>query len=190
MKKVFVSLVLISLLVSVSFAAAKTSVPLILSSDSVKPSNSLRIGLMSQAAPGGFGTIITGGMRFNPAISGDLGIAYGTNAAGANSNIGLLGRLEFDLLKIGDVMAKAGGNLMIATNPAYAAAATSSITINGFVGVEYALLSNLSVLADLTVLEFSTAGGVSTFGIGSGTAAGTGLGASSALFYSGARLYL
>lgn len=152
--------------------------------------NALRVGALTLASPGGLGSIITIGTRLGSGMSGDLGLAVGQNAAGANTNVGVLARLEFDMPKVNGIKTHAGGNLMYASNPAYAAAATSSITLNVFGGVEYELLNNFSILADLTILEVTSSGGATSFGLGAGTAGGTGLGTVAANLYCGGRLYL
>lgn len=149
-----------------------------------------RIGALTLASPGGFGSVITAGMRLNQNTFGDVGLAIGQNAAGANTNLGILLRLEMEFKKIGDVSTHTGFNILYATNPAYLAAPASALSLNLFAGLEYALMKNLSVLADMTLLEVSSSGGNTSYGIGAGTAAGTGLGTVAANLVCGIRLYL
>ncbi|MBI5078587.1 hypothetical protein HZB08_01005 [Candidatus Saganbacteria bacterium] len=194
MRKIVLFLVIL-ILGTTAFAAAPkatpakapaTSSPVVVSTAPVVT----RIGVLTQGSPGGFGSVATFGTRFNPGLSGDLGLAVGQNAAGANTNIGIVLRLEFDGSAMGEVKTHAGGSLLFASNPAYAAAATSALTLSVFAGLEYQLLKNLSVLADLTLLEITSSGGNTSFGLGAGTALGTGLGTSAATIYGGLRLYL
>lgn len=152
----------------------------------------MRIGALNTNGAGGFVNYATVGIDFNNTFSGDLGLAIGQDATGKNSNVGLVGRLEFLLGKVGEVKTIAGGTLIYATNPNYAAAATSAFVLNGFVGAEYMITENLGIVGTLTLLEiFSADDGTSQFGLGSGTVAGTGLAASSIFsLYSGIRLYI
>ncbi len=150
----------------------------------------MRIGVETNSVPGGFGTVATIGTEFNETLSGDLGLALATNAAGENTNVGLLARLDWKVMKIGQLIGRAGLNLMFASNPNYQADGDSVFTINGYAGVEYFITKNLSVLADIILLELTTSGGDSSFALLSGSANGTGRSAASATIYSGARLYL
>jgi len=171
------------------FAAAPKPSPVkMVVAQAPSASSSMRVGVLTLASPGGLGSIITVGNRLNSSMTGDVGLAIGQNAAGANTNIGVLLRLEYDMAKIGEVKTHAGGNLLFATSRDYAN--TSSLTLNIFAGIEYDLLRNLSLLADLTVLEVTSSGGATSFGIGAGTANGTGLNAVAATLYCGGRLYL
>lgn len=190
MKKLVLLLTVIVLGTAVFAAAPKPSPVKMVVAQAPAPSapGSMRVGVLTQAAPGGLGSIITVGNRLNSSMTGDVGLAIGQNAAGANTNIGVLLRLEYDMAKIGEVKTHAGGNLMFATSRDYAN--TSSLTLNIFAGIEYDLLRNLSLLADLTILEVTSSGGATSFGIGAGTANGTGLGAVAATLYCGGRLYL
>jgi hypothetical protein len=171
MRKVFVILSLVALVTSASWA--------------------MRIGALNTNGAGGFLNYATVGTDFNDTLTGDLGLAIGQDATGKNSNVGLLGRLEFALGKIGEVKTIAGGMLIFATNPGYAAAATSAFMLNGFVGAEYMITKNLGMVGTLTLLEIYSASGTTQLGLGSGTASGTGWGTSSWFsLYSGIRLYI
>jgi hypothetical protein len=176
-----------------SAAPVKVLVEEVVINQAVQPAvdqSNTRIGALTLASPGGFGSVITAGMRLNQNTFGDVGLAVGQNAAGAFTNLGILLRLEMEFKKIGEVNTHTGFNVLYATNPAYAAAPASSLSLNLFAGLEYALLKNLSVLADLTLLEVTSAGGNTSYGIGAGTAGGTGLGAVAANIVCGIRLYM
>lgn len=186
MKKVALFLMIMVLGAAVFAAPAKTPV---LVSTNVAKTASMRIGALTVAAPGGLGSIPTIGWQNSPTMSWDVGLAIAQNAAGANTNFGILLRLENELFRVGDLKVHLAGNLLYATNPGYAAAATPSTTINVAGGVEYELLKNLTVLSDLTLLEVTSTGGKTQLGVGAGTASGTGLGTVSIAFYNGLRLY-
>lgn len=194
MKRIALFLMIVVLATSVFAAAkkaapAKTPAPPTVSIPAPAPDPSMRIGALTIAAPGGFGSVPTIGMRINPNMFLDLGLAVGQNAAGANTNLGALIRLENQLFRSGDLKAVIGGNLWYATNPGYAAAATPATTLNIFAGFEYELVKNLSVLANLTLLEATSTGGATQLGLGAGTATGSGLGTVSIAFVNGVRLY-
>jgi hypothetical protein len=137
---------------------------------SVTAQAAMRIGVETNSVPGGFATIATLGTDFSQTMSGDLGLALATNAAGENANIGILGRIEWKVMRMGQLTARAGGNLMLATNPNYVADGDSLISLNGFAGVEYFVTSNFSVLADLVLLSLSTQGNDTSFSLLSGGA--------------------
>lgn len=150
----------------------------------------MRIGAYNMGVAGGFANYTLVGMDFSDTISGDVGLAVGQNAAGQNSNIGICGNLEFAIGKIGAVKTIAGGNLIFASNPGYAASATSAFMLRGFLGAEYMVTKSLGIVGTVTLIELYSAGGTTQFGLDSGTVSGTGLGSAAGTLYSALRLYL
>jgi|GEM_PF-4020458 len=138
---------------------------------------------------GGFGGFATIGMDFNETMSGDVGLALAQDNAAKNTNIGIAGRFEAKIAKVGGVQTHAGGHLIFASDPSYSGG-DSAFTLNGFAGISIPVVKNLEVIADITLLEITSYGGTTTFGLLSGTGNGTGIGAVKTTIYSGARLYL
>ena len=149
-----------------------------------------RIGVLNSGGlVGGIGSAVTIGMDFNETMSGDVGLALAQDAAAKNTNIGIIGRFESKMAKVGGVQTHVGGHLVFASDPSYSGG-DSSFTLNGFAGISIPVVKNLEVIADITLLEITSAGGNTTFGLLSGTASGTGVSATTATIYGGARLYL
>ena len=150
-----------------------------------------RIGVLNSSGfAGGFGSAATIGMSFNENMSGDVGLAIAQDAAGSNTNIGIVGRFESKIAKFGKIQAHAGGHLIFASDPYYTGG-DSSVTLNGFAGIAYPLDKNLEIIADITLIEITSSAGNTSFSLLSGTPfPGTGQGVANANIYCGARLYI
>jgi hypothetical protein len=150
-----------------------------------------RIGVLNSGGNvAGFGSAVTIGMDFNETMSGDVGLALAQDAGANNTNIGIVGRFEAKIAKIGGVQTHVGGHLIFASDPAVSGG-DSCFTLNGFAGISIPVVKNLEIIADATLLEITSYGGTTTFGLLSGTPwPGNGVGVVSPTIYSGARLYL
>ena len=139
----------------------------------------------------GFGVDVFGTPYMRLAMSEDmaldLGLGYtSVGAAGGAASTGtlnLLVRLNSVLLKVGNSVSAYWG-AVLGYNTVSAAATTSTLTLAGQVGAEYAINDNVGLYGDVTVLSFqslSTAGtGTSNFNLLTG----------GALAYTGLRVYL
>lgn len=148
-----------------------------------------RIGAINAAAGTGFPAMATIGMDFNDMMAGDVGLAVAQDAGGNNTNIGIAGRLEWKIAKVGNVQTYAAGYLKFASDPNYTGG-DSSFCLGGLAGIAYPITKNLEVIADIAIIEIASSAGTTTFSLLSGAAGGSGVGAVTPQIYSGARLYI
>ncbi|MFH1386524.1 MAG: hypothetical protein ABIH50_02540 [bacterium] len=112
-----------------------------------------RLGVISvPTAPRTIGTATTFGIRF-PVLYADLGIIGGQNSVGLNTIDGGVLRVEFGLPKAGDLNSHLGFTLL---NKAGTNTTNNFMSFNVFVGFEYEIIRNFSLLADVSLLEVNS----------------------------------
>lgn len=116
-------------------------------------------------------------------MSLDLGVNY-TQTAANSSTITLMGRLNNKLFSISKTANAIWGGSLVLASASAAGVGTTTITLNGFVGAEAAISSNISIFSLVNVIGLSqtSTGGTSTTLINALTG--------SAISYSGLTLYL